>query len=215
MPMALGLVETPSMSELFHRVPDPLRAHGAWVYLGLSVLAGLVLALPHHPVSSLAVGGIAVAGFILAGALARKRHKQRRLLISGILLLASTLLLFSRPIEPRVLAYAVPATLLLLVTAMLARRKGFFAPSTLACGVMLLALAAPACARAGGAPRVPSLLLLALLAPMFAWRCFHVRTGMLRGKISPKIGLRRVGMREAAVGLAWTTLSLAALHAWT
>jgi MFS family permease len=120
------------MSDLVKRSPDPLRAHGAWVYLGLSVLAGLALALPHEPLASLAIGGATVATFVGAGAIACKKRRKRRLLIAAALLLVSLGSLLGSPLEPRGLAYALPALFLLLVTAGLASSRGFFAPSTLA-----------------------------------------------------------------------------------
>ena len=55
-------------------------------------------------------------------------------------------------------------------------------------------------------------LLLALLAPFFAWRSWVTRTRLLAEKGWTRDRLRRLGLREAGIAFAWTIAAVVVLH---
>jgi hypothetical protein len=74
-----------------------------------------------------------------------------------------------------------------------------------------LAVTAPAEACAGGARHELGLVLLALLAPFFAWRTLRTRAALRQGSFDrPK--LRALGLREAALAAGWTLLAVGLVH---
>jgi hypothetical protein len=93
-----------------------------------------------------------------------------------------------------------------------ATREGFQSAPALSFAVVGLAVAAPAAACAGGTRPGFGWLLLALLAPFFAWRTWHAREGLRGGAGWDRERLRRLGLREALLAAGWTLASVGVVH---
>jgi len=201
-----------SRTLLGRRAPDPLRAHGAWVYLAMSILAGALSVTGRGPLAGLCAGLGFVGVFLVASALAvYPRAWERRFAVGVVIAGAATGAGLALGAPPVFLAYASIALFPAAASVWFAVRHGFQSPPALAFAVVALVVAAPAAACAGGAPAWMGWLLLALLAPFFAWRTWRTRTKLTGGGWN-RARLRRLGLREAAIAVAWTALAVGVVH---
>jgi hypothetical protein len=200
-------------AHLPRHVPDPARAHGAWVYLGVSVLAGALTEAGQGVAPALLVG-LGYAGvFLLGSSVALRPGRWRgRFALGLVLALAGPGAALLLGADPAFLAYAALAVFPAGMAAWCAVRRGFQSPLALAFGVTALTVAAPAAACAGGASRRLGWILLALLVPFFVWRTWRLRVRLTTRKGWTRAGLRAEGLREAALALAWTAIALAVVH---
>jgi hypothetical protein len=194
-------------------MPDPARAHGAWVYLALSILAGALTSIGQGSVPAL-LAGIGYGGvFLAASAAALGPGRRRTRLILGLLLASvppgAALVLGA---DPLFLAFAPIAAFPAAASGWFALRSGFHSPLALAFAVTALALAAPSAACAGGVSPSVGWLLLGLLAPFFVWRTWRLGALLKRESGWTKQRLRRLGLVEAGLAVAWTALALAIVH---
>ena len=195
------------------RAPDPLRAHGAWVYLAASTLAGVLAAAGRGALAALFAGVGFVGVFLAAGALAVGARRAPRRLAGGVALaVGATALGLALGADPTYLAYAGVAVFPAGAAVWFAVRQGYRSGPALAFAVTALAVAAPAAACAGGNEAWLNVLLLALLAPFFAWRAWRTRARLAEGGFT-RARLRRLGLVEAGIALGWTAAALLVVHA--
>jgi len=195
------------------KAPDPAKAHGAWVYLGISILAGVLSAASFDMLTALLAGLAFLGVFVLSSAVAaHPRGWLLRFSIGLAILAASVAGGFAFSLEPLWLAYGAVAVFPAAAAAWLGFRHGFQSAGALSFAVVTLVVAAPASLCAGGAPHHLGLVLLALLAPFFAWRTWRVRETLRESSGWTRARLRALGWREATVALLWTTFSVALVH---
>jgi hypothetical protein len=195
------------------RMPDPAQAHGAWVYLIVSVLAGSLTAVRDGFLPAL-LAGIGFAGvFLVASSLALGRSRGWKRLLVGLAVatLAPGLALLLGA-DPSFFVYGLIALAPAAIAAWFAERGGFQSPRALAFGVAALVVAAPSSACAGGAHTGMSLLLLALLTPFFVWRAMVVRSRLTSQKGWSRSRIRATGIREAVLAVAWTSSVVLLAH---
>jgi len=198
----------------FGRLPDPARAHGAWAYLLLSILAGTLTATGRGLLPALLVG-VGFAGVFLcasAVALVGKRGMTTRL-AAGLLLAvvgpgAAIYLGASSSFFAFSLAALAPAAL----AGYCAEKSGIMSPQAMAFAVVALVIAAPSSACAGGASASTGLLLLILLAPFFAYRTWKVRDALTSEKGWTRSKLKKQGLTEALYGLGWVSVVVLSFH---
>jgi hypothetical protein len=195
------------------KAPDPARAHGAWVYLVVSILAGVMTAWRFDRLTAL-FGGVGFLGvFVTASSLARypRRWVARFVIGLGIVALCAALgVAFGA--DPMFLAYGAIAVFPAGASAWFALRHGFQSAPALAFAVVTLVVAAPAASCAGGAPHHLGLMLIGMLAPFFAWRTWRTRQALRSHGHWSRAELRKLGWREAALALGWTVLAVALVH---
>jgi len=198
---------------LQRRSPDPARAHGAWVYLFVSILAGVLSARGHGMLAALCAGLAFVGVFVLVGALAVRPKPWGLRFASGLALAigaaAAGLLLGA---DPMFLVYAMVALFPIAASVWFAMQQGFQSAPALAFGVMGLAVAAPSAACAGGTSPGLGFLLLGMLAPFFAWRTWHTRAALRAGGGWDRRKLKRLGLREALLAATWTVACVGVVH---
>jgi hypothetical protein len=200
-------------SLLTPRAPDPVRAHGAWVYLVVSILAGVLAATGRGVLPALCAGLAFVGVFLAAGALAiRPRPWAGRFAVGVTLTAAATLGGLALGADPQFLVYASVAVFPAGAAAWFALSQGYQSAPALAFAVVALVVSAPAAACAGGAHPRMGLVLLALLAPFFAWRTWRTRNALRESKGWDRSRLRQLGLREAAIAISWTAVALVAVH---
>jgi hypothetical protein len=196
------------------RMPDPVGAHGAWVYLALSILAGSLTALGTGFLPAL-LAGVGFAGvFLCASALAlRGKPGMGKRLAKGLPLaiLAPAVALYLGA-QPTFLGYGVVAFFPAALSGYYAETRGFASAGALSFAVAALVVAAPAAACAGGVSLQANLLLLFLLAPFFAYRTWLVREAITTTKGWSKAKLKRQGYMEAIFGVAWTLFVVGGIH---
>jgi hypothetical protein len=190
------------------QVPDPLRAHGAWVYLIVSILAGALAVDDRGVVPALLAGSGFVGVFVLAGSLAifGRRRTRRRLTLGLLLTLGTPLLALGLGADPSFLVISLLALPPVAGAAYFANRRGFLSPGALACGVAALVVAAPTAASAGGAPAPVALLMLAILNPVFSWRTWRLARALGQGWTKER--LQRRGLLESVWAVGWATLAV-------
>jgi hypothetical protein len=195
------------------KAPDPARAHGAWVYLVISILAGVLSAARYDMFAALLAGAAFLGVFVLAGAAAGyPKHWHARLAIGGAILAASLIAAVSATPDPSFLAYGAVAVFPAAAAAWFGFRHGFQSGGALSFAVVTLVVAAPASLCAGGAPHTLGLVLLGLLAPFFAWRTWHTREALRDSHGWSRAKLRALGWREALIALLWTTFAVSLVH---
>ncbi len=195
------------------RIPDPARAHGAWVYLIVSVLAGALSSIGGGFLPALLAGTGFAGLFLLASAGAIGIRRAGRRLALGIAMAAlPPLLALQLGADPAFFLYGISAILPAGLAAWFAERRGFQSPLALAFGVAALVVAAPSAACAGGATLRMSALLLGVLLPFFAWRTIRIRNLLARGGGMSRAALRAQGLREVVYAVAWTFLAVLAAH---
>lgn len=195
------------------KAPDPARAHGAWVYLVISILAGVLSASRFDVLTALFAGLGFLGVFVAASSLARypKRWIGRFALGLGIIT-ACAAGGIACGADPMFLAYGAIAVFPAGAAAWFALRHGFQSAPALSFAVVTLVVAAPAAMCAGGAPHHLGLLLLGLLAPFFAWRTWRTREVLRTHDGWTRAKMRALGWREAALALGWTTFAVAVVH---
>lgn len=194
------------------RMPDPAQAHGAWVYLIVSVLAGSLTAVREGFLPAL-LAGIGFAGvFLVASSLALGRAGWRRFLVGLAVATLAPGLALALGADPSFFVYGLIALAPAAVAAWFAERRGFQSPRALAFGVAALVVAAPSSACAGGAHTGMSLLLLALLTPFFVWRAITVRSRLTSEKGWSRRRIRATGIREAVLAVVWTSFVVLLAH---
>ena len=198
----------------FGRVPDPARTHGAWVYLVLSILAGSLTATGRGLLPALLVGAGFAGVFLCASALALvgKRGMIARL-TSGLLLavVGPTIALYLGA-SPSFFGFSLVALAPAALAGYCAEKRGIVSPEAMAFAVVALVVAAPASACAGGASASAGWLLLALLAPFFAYRTWKVRKAMTSQAGWTRAKLKQQGMAEALYGLGWISVVVLGFH---
>jgi hypothetical protein len=198
---------------LRRRSPDPARAHGAWVYLFVSILAGVLSARGQGTIAALFAGLSFVGVFVLTSALAVRPKPWRLRFVSGAgFALASAGAGLVLGADPMFLVYSMVAFFPIAASVWFAMRQGFQSAPALAFGVMGLAVAAPAAACAGGTSPKFGFLLLALLAPFFAWRTWRTRVALRGGEGWDRAKLKRLGLVEACYAASWTIVSVGVVH---
>jgi len=197
---------------LARRFPDPVKAHGAWVYLCVSILAGALTELGQGFLPAVFAGAGYAGVFLVASAFALWPGPWRRRFLIGLAFaLLSPAVAIALGADPTFLAYGLVAVFPAGAAAWFAYRRGVQSPPALLFGVAALVVAAPSVACAGGAPRAMGWILLALLAPFFAWRTARIRA-LLGRQGWDRARLRAVGWREALYAVLWTFLALALIH---
>ncbi len=194
------------------QVPDPLRAHGAWVYLIVSILAGVLTVEVRGFAAALVAGSGFVGVFVLASSLAIVgRRAVRRRFVAGLLLtVGGPLLAVGLGADRSFLIVGLAAIPPALAAARFASTGGFLSPGALVCGVTALVVSAPAAASAGGASLLRALLILAVLAPFYSWRTWRLARKLGRGWTRERF-LRR-GLVESAVAVAWAAAAVAVIR---
>lgn len=193
--------------------PDPARAHGAWVYMGMSVLAGAASAGGRGWLAALFAGIAFIGVFLVASALALyPRRWKRRFLAGGGLALAACAIGFRLGADPWFIVYASIAVFPAGAAVWFATRDGVRSPIALAFAVVALTASAPAAACAGGADPALGWLLVLFLAPFFVWRTWTVRKHLAARKGLNRRELRRIGLQEALIAALWTALALVVVH---
>lgn len=202
-----------SASLLRRRAPDPARAHGAWVYLFVSILAGLLSARGHGTTAALCAGLAFVGVFVFVSALAIRPRPWRARFVSGLAFaIAATATGLLLGADPMFLVYSMVAVFPIATSVWFAMQQGFLSAPALAFGVVGLAVAAPAAACAGGANPGLGFLLLGLLALFFAWRTWRTRRALQDGGAWDRARLKRLGLREALFAAAWTIVAVGVVH---
>lgn len=194
-------------------MPDPARAHGAWVYLVLSIVAGGLTAARGGIWPAL-LGGLGFAGVFLVASTAAlgPGERARRLLLGIPLALVPFALALVLGAAPIFFAYALVAIPPAALAAFLAERCGFQSSAALAAGIATLVVAAPCAACAGGADLGRLAILFASLAPFYVWRALTVRRLLESGGTGSRAALRARGWREALYGVLWTAAAVGAIH---
>ncbi|MBK7644452.1 MAG: hypothetical protein IPJ19_15650 [Planctomycetes bacterium] len=201
------------MAAGLRRAPDPARAHGAWVYLFVSVLAGTLAARGQGSIAALCAGLAFVGVFVASSAIAVRPRPWRLRFASGALFAAACAASgLALGAEPMFLVYSMVALFPSAAAVWFAAQQGFLSPPALVFGVLGLTVAAPAAACAGGTSPQLGFLLLGLLAPFFAWRTWKTRAALGGGAGFDKARLRRLGLREAALAAAWMLACVGVVH---
>ena len=202
------------MPSLPRNMPDPARAHGAWVYLIVSVLAGALSVAGQGFMPALFAGVGYVGIFLLASSVALwPRPRWRRRFASGFLLAAGApVLALLLDGDPSFFAYALIAAFPAGAAVWFSVRQGFQSPVALCFAVAALVVAAPSAACAGGGSAQVGWMLVLLLTPFFLWRTWSIRSTLTKNKSWTRDQLRKQGMREAGIAVIWTALCVALIH---
>jgi len=198
----------------FGRVPDPAKAHGAWVYLVLSILAGTLTATGRGLLPAFLVG-VGFAGvFLCASALALvgKRGMKTRLAAGLLLAIVGPGVAIYLGASSSFFAFSLVALAPAALAGYCAEKRGITSPQAMAFAVVALVVAAPSSACAGGASASTGLLLLILLAPFFAYRTWKVRDAITTQAGWTRSKLKKQGMTEALYGLGWIAVVVLSFH---
>ncbi len=161
------------------------------------------------------LSGVGFAGVFLTAsslALVGKPTFLRRVLLGILVATLAPILALQLGANPSFFLLGMVAIFPAALSGYFAERHGFMSPAALAFAVTALVVAAPSVACAGGASLQRGLLLLAFLAPFFAYRTYILRRAMV-GPGWSRARLRRRGLLESGYAIAWTTLSIGAIHA--
>lgn len=195
-----------------HALFDPVRAHGAWIYIFVSVAAGSMLGSQRGVEPALLVGTGFVGAYLVTAALVMGvTCKRKQALVGTGLLAAAPLLALAIGADSKFLIPAACAALPALAAVCCARMFGFLSPSAVISGVAALTFAAPTAAMAGGSSPERAALLFGLLFPVFAWRSVRVGNSLSTQASWDSTALRSTGLREAALSALWTLAVLIAL----
>jgi hypothetical protein len=195
-------------------VPDPAKAHGAWVYLVLSILAGTLTATGRGFLPAALVGAGFAGVFLCASALALVgKPGMTARLIAGLLLAGvgpgAALHLGA---SPSFFAFSLVALAPAALAGYCAEKHGILSPQAMAFAVVALVVAAPSSACAGGASASTGLLLLILLAPFFAYRTWKVRNAITSETAWTRAKLKKQGLTEVLYGLSWVAAVVLTFH---
>jgi len=191
---------------------DPMRAHGAWIYLCTSIAAGALVGANFGVEPAMLVGTSFAGAFLMLAGISVGAWRKRRQVATGLgLAVFATLGALAFHANPQYLLVTGLAAVVALCTVFLARRYGYLAYVTMLFGVAALAMAAPVAAVAGGATIGRAALLFCLLWPVYSWRTFLVATEFTSGNCTA-IQLRARGLREAGVAALWSLVVALALR---
>lgn len=195
-------------------MPDPARAHGAWVYLILSILAGTLTATDRGFLPALMVGVGFAGAFLCTSALAlvRKRGMVSRLITGLLLAVAGPGIALYLGASPSFFAFSLAALGPAALAGYCAEKHGIASPQAMAFAVVALAVAAPSSACAGGASVKTGLLLMIFLAPFFAYRTWKVRNAIISEKGWTRSQLKKQGLVEVLYGVSWVAFVVLAFH---
>ncbi len=194
---------TGNVAEL--RQLDPMRAHGAWIYLFASITSGALVGTEHAVELAMLVGtGFAGAYLVTASISAGLRRRKRQILLGGSLAALAPLSALWMGAEPGFVVVAACAAVPALTAIVLAKRVGCLARSYLLVGLAAVVMAAPMTAVAGGASFPRAALLFGLLWPFFSWRTLLVAASVHDREPWDPQQLKARGLREAAIGAVWT-----------
>lgn len=194
---------TGSLAELWQ--VDPMRAHGAWIYLFASIASGSLLGSQRAIELPMLVGtGFAGAYLVAAAIFVGVRRRTRQFLLGGSLMVVAPVGALVLGSEPRFLAVAALAALPAAAAVALTTRYGSLATSSLLMGIAAIVMAAPITAVAGGASLQRAALLFGLLASFFSWRTLRVAESLHDQPTWDRTQLKARGLHEAAVGAIWT-----------
>jgi len=196
------------------RVPDPAKAHGAWVYLVLSILAGTLTATGRGLLPAFLVG-VGFAGVFLcasAVALVGKRGMTTRLAAGLLLAVVGPGAAVYLGASPSFFAFSLVALAPAALAGYCAEKSGIMSPQAMAFAVVALVVAAPSSACAGGASVGAGLLLLVLLAPFFAYRTWKVRNAITSQSGWTRSKLKKQGLSEVLYGMSWIAIVVMAFH---
>jgi hypothetical protein len=186
-----------------------LRAHGAWVYLIVSVLAGAATVWDRDWVAALLAGtgfsGVLV--LVSSLAIAGRPATIARFVVGLLLGLGSPSLAIALGADRSFLVVGLIAIPPAVVAAHFASKGGFLSPGALSFAVSALVVAAPAAASAGGASTRSAFVLLSALAPLFFWRTW--RLARVFGPGWTQARLQRRGLLESGVALVWASVAVA------
>jgi len=183
---------------------NPMRAHGAWVYLFAAIGSGTVVGADHGVEIPLLVGTGFIGGFqVMAGIAIGLRQKQRQILIGLLWATVTSLAALWLGANPPFLAIALLAILPGTATILYEQRRGWLATETLVVGVTALAFAAPVVAVAGGTSVARGALLFGLLWPFFFWRTLRIARRLAKDPVWIPEELKRQGLREAVHAALW------------
>ncbi len=182
-----------------------MRAHGAWIYLFLSIGAGALVGTFRAVEPALLAGtGFAGAFLVLAAVHVGPRKKLRQLLLGTALTVFAPVLAVWLGAKP-VFLFPAALTLLPACTAIvLAKNSGALSPATLVSGIAALTMSAPVTAFAGGSSPLPSAILYIFLWSFFSWRALRIANSLVPGVGWNRELLRIQGLREAALSAIWT-----------
>lgn len=194
-----------SSSAKAHWHPDPLRAHGAWIYLFASIGAGALVGAAYRVEPAMLAGtGFAGAFLVIAAIDVGPQRKLRQVLLGASLAIVAPLVALWLGAEPVFLNVAALTVLPVVSVVVLARTCGTLSPATLGVGVMTLTLSAPVAAMAGGSSALRAAVLFGLLWPFFSWRTLRVNASLPKGTAWNRAFLRAQGLREALIAAVWT-----------
>ncbi|HGY91214.1 MAG TPA: hypothetical protein ENK43_08595 [Planctomycetes bacterium] len=196
------------------KAPDPLRAHGALVFLTLSSLAGLLTALGRGRWAGLGAVAAFAGVFLLASALAvgQSTRRRRRAGWGLALALVGPVAASWLGADSGWIVFALAAVFPAGLAGYFGQSLGFQSQPALAMAVTALVLAAPSGACAGGATLAEGALLFALLTPVFVWRAVGIRRNLSRPGRVTKAEIRKRGWQEAIWALGWTLVAVGVLH---
>jgi hypothetical protein len=191
------------------RAFDPMRAHGAWIFLSASVGAGALAGSGNAVERGMLVGTGVAGGFMLASAMhVGIQHKRRHAFVGGILTAAMPAVALA--LDPSTL-FLVPIALAI-VMAMAAifagRSLGFLSRTTVALGTAAIVTAAPVTAVAAGASLTRAFLLYGIMVVFCCWRSLQVLSDLGSGHDWTKVRLRSRGLREAAATAVWSIMAV-------
>ncbi len=194
-------------------MPDPAKAHGAWVYLASSVLAGTLSAIGKGVLPALCVG-LGFAGVcVVSSALAlQPGARLRRAAVGTVFAVGAPALALGLGADPSFLRFSLVALLPVACSGYCVARRGFYSPGALGFAVAALVVAAPSAACAGGVSSLTSWLLLLLLAPFFVWRTWRLRKLIMVQRGADRAWFRRKGLREALYAVLWTGAVVGLVH---
>ncbi len=196
-------------------VHDPVRAHGAWVFLFASAGAGALVGARRGVEPALLAATAFAGGFVLASAfVSGARRRGRRMRVGAGVACGATATALVLGAEPAFLAVAAAASAAAVAAVAFARRGGLLSVPAILAGLGAIALAGPAAAVAGGASLTRGALLLALTWPFFAWRTLAVAAPLAAGDAWDRAELRARGLREAAFAAAWVFAVAVLLRVW-
>ena len=185
--------------------PDPMRAHGAWVYLFSSIGGGALLATGGGVELALLVGTGFAGAFMCTAALAvGVRRRRRQLLVGMAAALLAPLLALRLDAEPVFLVVAAAAVVPAVVAVLAAARLGSLSRVPLVAGIAALVTAGVAAALAGGASTGRAVALFVLLWTVFCWRSLRIAEPLNAGGKWDREALRARGLREAGFAALWT-----------
>lgn len=190
---------------------DPLRAHGAWIYLFASVAAGALVGADYGVERPLLVGsGFAGAYLVMAALSTDPWRKRRQMAIGAGLAGLAPLVALWLDADPRFLWVAAASVIPGVAAVRMAKKRGLLSRATMVVGIAALVMVAPMSAVAGGAGFGRGAILFVLLWLFFCCQTLRVAASLTRGQPWDREQLRSQGLRQAAMAAVWTlTVALA------